>query len=144
MKKYWELLEIKKDQHAVTGPIKGSADAQHANAVCWPAKKPFADRPFFAICWPAIVMFLLYADRPCQFPLFVHFMNFYFLQYFCYMLTGHVNSHYLYILWNFISCNVFAICWPTNWIHKKNTLLSKNLVSWNTFYGYSICTVYPH
>ena len=77
------------DQHAVTGPLKVSADAQHANAVWWPVKKPFADRPFFAICWPAIVVFLLYADRPCK-------------------------SQWLYILCTFIFGRVFAVRWPTN------------------------------
>ena len=57
---------IDEDPRAVTGPTKGSADDHQKNGLCWPANKPFADRPFLAVCWPAIVVFLLYADRPCK------------------------------------------------------------------------------
>ena len=99
------------DQHAVTGPIKESADAWQKNALCWPAKKPFADRPFLAVCWPAMFVFLLYADRPCKSLLLYVLWFIYFWHCFCYMLTGHVNTYNCMFYDLFVFGTVFAICW---------------------------------
>ena len=67
----------------------------------------FLSRIFLAI-------FYLYADRP--------------LLCFCYILTCHVQSPWLYILWTFIFGLVFAVWWPTYFCSLASTYLT--LTNW--------------
>ena len=112
---------VPSEERFLTGPIMVFGD-RLLDALCWPANKPYADRLCdIWVLWPAMIsqdfpcflsriflaIFYLYADRP--------------LLCFCYMLTGQVQSPWLYILWTFIFGLVFAVWWPTYFCSLAST-----------------------
>ena len=116
------------EERFLPGPIMVFGD-RLLDALCWPANKPYADRLCdIWVLWPAMIsqdfpcflsriflaIFYLYADRP--------------LLCFCYMLTGQVQSPWLYILWTFIFGLVFAVWWPTYFCSLASTYLT--LTNW--------------